>query len=123
METLMKRLIHSAFLAVLTISISCHRSFGADQITLQFKQAAAQGEVALHSQMALPVGAMYPEYTILRTTNLVDWQAVAGPISSSVGGSDELLRVPCPRAGERPFYWGVARPKHAPGANWAGAGS
>src|SRR5258708_14447800 len=114
METLMKRLIHPAFLAVLTISISCHWSFGADQITLQFKQADAQGEVALHSQMALPVGAMYPEYTILCSTNLVDWQAVAGPISGGVGVSDELLRVAVPLAGERPFYRLVPRVKLAP---------
>src|SRR6266446_6845887 len=120
METLMKRLIHSAFLAVLTISISCHWSFGADQITLQFKQTAAQGEVALHSQMVLPVGAMYPEYTILRTTNLVDWQAVAGPISGSVGVSDELLRVAVPLAGERAFYRVVASVKLAPDGNRAG---
>ena len=116
----MKRQIHSTFLAVLTISISCHLSFGADQITLQFKQAAAQGEVALHSQMVLPVGAMYPEYTILRSTNLMDWQAVAGPISGSVGVSDELLRVAVPLAGARAFYRVVASVKLAPDGNRAG---
>ena len=120
METLMKRQIHSTFLAVLTISISCHLSFGADQITLQFKQAAAQGEVALHSQMVLPVGAMYPEYTVLCSPNLMDWLAVAGPISGSVGVSDELLRTTVPLAGERAFYRVVASVKLAPDGNKAG---
>jgi len=116
----MKRLIHPTFLAVLTTSLLSHWSFGAEQITLEFKQAAAQGEVALHSQMALPVGAMYPEYTILRSTNLMDWQAVVGPISGSVGVSDELLRVAVPLAGARAFYRLVASVKLAPDGNRAG---
>src|SRR5437016_336007 len=110
----MTRLIRSKLLAVLIISISCDWSLGADQITLQFKQSVAQGEVDLHTQMGLPVGAMYPEYTILLSTNLVDWQAVAGPISGSVGVSDELLRVAVPLAGERAFYRVMASVKLAP---------
>src|SRR5262249_17926569 len=100
----MKHLFHLALSAGLTILASCNSSFGAEQITLQFKQSVDQGEVDLHSQMSLPVGAMYPEYTILGSTNLVDWQAVAGPISGSVGVSDELLRVTVPLAGEHAFY-------------------
>ena len=116
----MTRLIRSKLLAVLIISISCDWSLGADQITLQFKQSVAQGEVDLHTQMGLPVGAMYPEYTILLSTILVDWQAEAGPIRGSVGVSDELLRVAVPRAGARAFYRVVGSVKLAPGGNRAG---
>ena len=67
-----KRLIHSEILAILAISISCNWGFGADQITLQFKQSGGHGEVGLHSQMVLPLSAMYPEYTILRSSNLMN---------------------------------------------------
>src|ERR1041385_1959235 len=88
----MKRLIPLSLLTLLTASITCNSSFGDDQIVLQFKQSGDQGEVDLHSQMALPVGAMYPEYTILRSTNLLDWQAIAGPIMGGIGVSDESLR-------------------------------
>src|SRR5690349_9794423 len=116
----MKRVIYSEVLAVLTFCISCQCCFGADQITLQFKQAVTQGEVALHSQIALPVAAMYPEYTILRSTNLADWQAVAGPINGSVGVSDELLRVAVPLAGARAFYRVAASVKLASDGNRAG---
>jgi hypothetical protein len=116
----MKRLIQLALSAGFTIFASGNRSFGADQITLQFKQSAAQGEVDLHSQLALPVGATYPEYTILSSSNLVDWQAVAGPVSGSVGVSDELLRVAVPLAGEHAFYRVTASVKLAPTGNNAG---
>src|SRR5438445_3750708 len=116
----MRTLFSLSFLALLTISISRVSSFGADQITLQFKQSAAQGEVDLHSHMALPVGAMYPEYTILRSTNLLDWQAVGGPTSGSVGVSDESLRVTVPLAGDHAFYRLLASVKLAAGENRAG---
>ena len=68
---------------------------------------------ALHSQMALPVSSMYPEYTILRSTNLVNWEPVAGPIAGSVGVSDEFLRQAVPLAGDRAFYRVVAEVKLA----------
>jgi len=101
----MKELTRAVFLLILVGSISCNYSFGAtDQITLQLKKSAGQAEVSLHSQMVLPVSATYPEYTILCSSNLVNWQAVAGPISGSIGVSDELLRVVVPLAGERAFY-------------------
>jgi len=90
--------------AILAISTSSNGSSAADRITLQFKHAAAQGEVGFHSPMALPVSAMYPEYTILRSTNLVNWQVVAGPIRGSTGVSDELLRVAVPLAGNHASY-------------------
>src|SRR5690242_3904565 len=113
----MKRPLQAALLLVLAISISRTWSLAADQITLQFKKPAAQGEVDLHSQMALPVGAMYPEYTILSSSNLLDWQAVAGPISGSIGVSDEFVRVTVPPAGRRAFYRVVASVKLAASGN------
>jgi hypothetical protein len=95
--------MHLGALAILALSAFCQASSGADQITLQFKKSGSQGEVGLHSQMALPVSAMYPEYTILRSTDMVTWQPVAGPITGSVGVSDELLRVSVPLAATTPF--------------------
>src|SRR5437667_6793822 len=100
----MTRLTHSRALAILAISAFCQSSLGADQITLQFTKWATQGEVGLHSQMALPVSAMYPEYTILRSTNMVSWEAVAGPITGSVGVSDQWLRQSVPLAVDHAFY-------------------
>ncbi len=88
---------------------------GADQIQLQLKKSAAQGEIEMHSQMALPVSAMYPEYVIQQSSNLVNWTAVAGPFSGSVGVSDELLRVAVPTTGAHAFYRVVANVKLAAG--------
>src|SRR5678815_1425408 len=62
----------------------------------------------------------YPEYTVLYSTNMVNWQAFAGPISGSVGVSDELLRVPVPLGGERAFYRVMSSVKLAPAGNSAG---
>jgi len=74
------------------------------QVSLQFSPAGAQGVVALHSTMGLPVSSQYSEYTILRSTNLLNWDAVAGPIAGGVGVSDELLRNAVPLAGQQAFY-------------------
>ena len=92
----------------LRISVS-----GADLITLQSGSSSVPGQVGLHSQMALPVSSMYPEYTILRSTNLVNWEPVAGPIDGSVGVSDEFLRQAVPLAGGHAFYRVVAQVKLA----------
>ncbi len=70
--------------------------------------------------MSLPVSAMYPEYTILCSTNMQTWQPVAGPISGGVGVSDELLRVAVPLAGDRAFYRVVANVKLAPAGSGLG---
>lgn len=88
-------------------------TLGADQITLQLKKSNAQGEIGVHSQMALPVSAMYPEYLIQQTTNMVDWTTVAGPIAGSAGVSDELLRIAVPTPGNQAFYRVVANTKLA----------
>src|ERR1044071_6954205 len=116
----MKALFPLSFLALLTIPITPNSSFGDDQIFLQLKKSGAQGEVDLHSQMALPIGGMYSEYTILRSTNLLDWQTVAGPISGSIGASDESLRVAVPLAEDHAFYRLVAGVKLAADDNRAG---
>jgi len=100
----MERVKLSSVLAVLWLFLPSDSSLATDQITVQFKRSANQAEVELHSQMTLPVSAMYSEYTILRSTNLETWQPVAGPIKGSVGVSDELLRNAVPLAGERAFY-------------------
>jgi len=97
-------------LAFCGLSISITR---ADTITLQVGNPSMPPQVGLHSQMALPVSSMYPEYTILRSTNLMDWEAVAGPIAGSVGVSDEFLRQAVPLAGSHAFYRVVARVKLA----------
>lgn len=54
--------------------------------------------------MALPVSAMYPEYFIQQSSNMVNWTTVAGPIAGSVGVSDEFLRVSVRAAGNHFFY-------------------
>jgi len=63
---------------------------------------------------------MYGEYTILRSSNLLNWEQVAGPISGSVGMSDELLRNAVPLAGDYAFYRVLARVKLAPADNQLG---
>lgn len=102
------RLLFSVAFCALSISVS-----GADVITLQSGKASVPGQVGLHSQMALPVSSMYPEYTILRSTNLVSWEPVAGPIAGSVGVSDEFIRQAVPLAGDHAFYRVVAEVKLA----------
>ncbi len=67
----------------------------------------------MHSTLDLPVSGMYPEYTVLRSTNLQTWESVAGPVSGGAGVSDELLRCAVPMAGERAFYRVVANVKLA----------
>jgi hypothetical protein len=102
------RVLTSVLLGCFGLSISA-----ADRLTLQNGTPSVPGEVGLHSQMALPVSSMYPEYTILRSTNLATWEPVAGPIAGSVGVSDELLRQAVPLAGARAFYRVVATVKLA----------
>jgi hypothetical protein len=99
--------------------IVAHHVSGEDLITLQFKKSGNQGEVGVHSQMELPVSAMYPEYSIYRSTNMVDWELVAGPINGGVGVSDEFLRAPVALEGDRALYRVMANVKLAPpgGAN------
>ena len=105
----------------LTACFTClHAAIGADQITLQLKKSGAQGEIGLHSQMALPVSSMYPEYVIQQSSNLVDWTTVAGPFSGSVGVSDELLRIAVPTAGPQLFYRTFASVKVAAGGSGIG---
>ena len=101
-------LLSSWVFCALSISAS-----GADTITLLSGKSSEPGQVGLHSQMALPVSSMYPEYTILRSTNLVNWEPVAGPIAGSVGVSDEFLRQAVPLAGDHAFYRVVAEVKLA----------
>lgn len=100
-------------IALLT-SLAQNAAFAADQVVLQFKPVGSQGEISLYSTMSLPVSAMYPEYTILRSTNLQTWDQVAGPVSGGIGVSDELLRNVVPLAGEQAFYRVIASVKLAP---------
>jgi hypothetical protein len=116
----MKRSSHFTALALLALTASLQTAFCADQITLQLKKSRAQGEIGWHSQMALPVSSMYPEYVIQQSSNLVDWATVAGPISGSVGVSDEFLRVAIPTAGPHAFYRVVANVKVAAGGGGIG---
>jgi hypothetical protein len=97
-----------------------HSAAGADQITLQLKKSAGQGEIGLHSQMALPVSALYPEYVIQQSSNLVNWTTVAGPVSGSVGVSDEFLTIAVPTTGPQMFYRAVASVKVASGGSGIG---
>src|ERR1051325_1036740 len=113
-EDFMRQVKFPKVLAVLSWLLNCLSISGADQITLQFKDSGSQGVVGFRSQMALSVSAMYPEYTILRSTDLMNWSAVAGPINGSVGVSDELLRSTVSLAGDRAFYRVVANVRLAP---------
>ena len=74
----------------------------------------------MHSVMTLPVSAMYPEFTIERSTNLVNWTPIGSPVSGTVGVSDELLRVVVPTAGRQEFYRAVANLKVAAGGGGIG---
>jgi hypothetical protein len=107
-------------LALGAFFVVCQSVPGADQIQLQLKKSATQGEIGLHSQMGLPVSAMYPEYVIQQSSNLVDWTTVAGPIAGSVGVSDEFLRAAVPTAGAHAFYRVVANVKLAAGGSGIG---
>ena len=99
--------------AILLTFLADAPALAADQVVLQYYPAGSQGSVALHSTFGLPVSSMYPEYTILRSTNLQTWEPVAGPISGGVGVSDELLRSTVPLAGQQAFYRVVANIKIA----------
>ncbi len=86
---------------------------GGDQLTLHLEKSGTHGEIGLHSRMALPVSAMYPEYLVQQSSNLVDWITVSGPITGGVGVSDEFLRIAVPAAGPRAFYRVAANVKMA----------
>ena len=111
----------STCLGGILLFAAIHAPGATDQIVLQYKLLGPQGEIGLHSQMALPVSGTYPEYTIQCSTNLQAWQNVGGPISGSVGVSDELLRVAVPLVGERAFYRVAASVKLSPGGSRSGA--
>ncbi len=64
---------------------------------------------------------MYPEYTLLRSTNMQAWEPVVGPLSGGVGVSDELLHSVVPLAGNQAFYRVVASIKLAPADSRLGA--
>jgi len=116
----MERVRLSPLLAALCFLPIWDSSLEADEITVQFKQSTSQAVLELHSRMTLPVSAMYPEYTILCSTNLESWRPVAGPIKGSVGVSDELIRNAVPFAGERAFYRIQANVQLAPIENGLG---
>ena len=84
-----------------------------DHIVLQFNSYGSQGAVSIHSTLKLPVSSQYPEYTILRSTNLVTWEACTDPVGGGIGISDELLRCAVPLAGDRAIYRVVANVKIA----------
>jgi hypothetical protein len=109
----MKHSMKTRFLSSVAFCGLCISVSGADTITLQSGKSSVPGQIGFHSQMALPVSSMYPEYTILRSTNLVNWEPVAGPIAGSVGVSDEFLRQAIPLAGDHAFYRVVADVKLA----------
>ena len=116
----MKPSSHFKGLVLSVLCAFCPAAFGADQIVLQLKKSQTQGEIGLHSQMALPVSAMYPEYLIQQSSNMVDWATVAGPFAGGVGVSDEFLRVAVPTAGPQAFYRAIANVKMAPGGSGIG---
>ena len=97
--------------AILLTFLADAPALAADQVVLQYYPAGSQGSVALHSTFGLPVSSMYPEYTILRSTNLQTWEPVAGPLNGGVGVSDELLWSAVPQAGQQAFYRVVANVK------------
>jgi hypothetical protein len=111
---------HAVLLVLAAVSIFCHALRGADQINLQLRKFTSQGEIALHSQMGLPVSSMYPEYVIQQSSNMLDWITVAGPFSGGVGVSEEQLRVAVPAVDPRSFYRAVASVKLASGGGGVG---
>lgn len=116
----MKRSSQFKVFTLVALSAFIQTAVGADLITLQLKTADAQVEIGLHLQMALPVSAMYPEYLIQQSSNMVNWTTVAGPFSGGVGLSDELVRVAVPGAGANGFYRAVANVKLAAGGSGIG---
>lgn len=116
----MKRSGQLTALVLVAICAVCQSVSGEDQIRLQLKKSATEGEIGLHSQIGLPVSAMYPEYVIQQSTNMVNWTTVAGPFSGSVGVSDEFLRVAVPTPGSHAFYRVVASVKVAAGGSGIG---
>lgn len=102
-------------LAILVLTI--RPAAATNQVTLQFQSNGSQGAVGLHSAFDLPVSSQYPEYTILRSTNMQTWETVTNGVSGSVGVSDELLRCAVPLAGQQAFYRVVANVKTAPAEN------
>lgn len=116
----MKRSSLLGVLVLLPFFAVCQSVPGADQIQLQLKKSSTHGEIEMHSQMALPVSAMYPEYVIQQSSNLVSWTTVAGPIAGSVGVSGEFLRVTVPTAGAQAFYRVIANVKLAAGGSGLG---
>lgn len=91
-------------LAVEAVTFAALPCMAGDEINLSLKPQGTQAELRLHSRLGLPVSAMYPEYTIQCSTNLQDWFTVAGPLSGSVGVSDEELRVVVPLQGNHAVY-------------------
>ena len=81
----MKPLSHLPAVIVILISTFSRSAFCADQITLQLNKSDTQAQIALHSQMVLPVSGMYPEYVIQQSSNLVDWTTAAASVSGGVG--------------------------------------
>lgn len=116
----MKRSGISGALIFLAATVFSLPTFCADQITLQFKRSDTQGEIGLHSRMELPVSAMYPEYLVQQSVNLVDWTTITSPLTGGVGVSDESLRVSVPPAGGHAFYRVIANVKMAPGGSGIG---
>lgn len=102
--------------AALTLFLTfANATWGEDQIRLQLNKSGNQGELGLHSQMTLPVSAMYPEYVIQQSSNMIDWTTVAGPFAGSLGVSDEFIRTAVPASDPRAFYRVVANTKIATG--------
>ncbi len=116
----MKRSGQLKALVLVAICAVCQSVPGEDQIRLQLKKSATQGEIGLHSQMGLPVSSMYPEYVIQQSSNMVNWTTVAGPFPGSVGVSDEFLRIAVPTPGAQAFYRVVANVKVAAGGSGIG---
>jgi hypothetical protein len=94
----------SLLVAGLPVLGLCAPASAADQVLLQFTPAPAANSVDVQSHFALPVSSMYPEYTLQRSTDLHTWTNVAGPVSGSVGVSDESLRMAAPPGGDHAFY-------------------
>ncbi|MBI5772786.1 MAG: DUF3160 domain-containing protein [Verrucomicrobia bacterium] len=113
-KALMKQPVHLWIFALVAFLFSTHPGSAADTITLQIKPATTQWEVGLRSQMALPVSAMYSEYSIQWSTNMVNWQSATAPANGGVGVSDETLRILVPPPGSgHAFYRVVANVKLA----------
>ena len=84
--------------------VAAFSAFAADQVILQFQPSGDRAAVLWRSQLALPVSGMYPEYSLLRSTNMCDWTIVGDPVSGGVGVSDESLGMEVSLNGESAFY-------------------